>query len=208
VDGEPQRAGYRHFTIQSERKDDFAAMYEVLARRLKRAPRWPLPDLLVVDGGKAQLSMALAALADAGVPESERPDVVGLAKERDDPVPPGASTEANTRPERVFLPRVKDPVVLRPHSAELFLLTRVRDEAHRFAIAHHKQMRKRQTLRSGLDDVPGIGLKRRRELLRSMGSLKRIRSATVEELASVPGMTLRAAEAVAAYFARSGADED
>jgi len=246
IDGEPCRSRYRHFTIQSERKDDFAAMYEVLSRRLKRADEagWALPDLIVVDGGKAQLSMALAALSDVGV---VGPDVVALAKERDISAPgggpplecrpiarnvegapgggpplecgpsarsksaPGPAAEQGAtaraladakdrRPERVFLPRVKDAIVLRPHSAELFLLARVRDEAHRFAITHHKQMRRRRTLRSGLDDIPGIGPKRRRELLRAMGSLRRIRSASVEQLAAVPGMTLRAAEVVVKYL--------
>jgi len=197
VDGEPARKSYRHFTIRSEQKDDFASMYEVLSRRLRRARdgSWPPPDLLVVDGGKGQLSMAQAALRDVGLPEGEAPDVVALAKER-----PEAGATEKRRPERVFLPHVKDPLVLRPHSAELFLLTRVRDEAHRFAITHHKKLRRRRTLRSGLDDIPGIGAKRRQALLRALGSLKGIREASVDELAAVPGMTRRAAEAVAAYL--------
>jgi excinuclease ABC subunit C len=201
--GQPQRAAYRRFKIQSENKDDFASMYEVLCRRLRRARRgdagWELPDLIVVDGGKAQLSMALTALRDVGLPPgAAAPDMVGLAKEReiarDD-------DEPEVRPERVYLPRVKDPIALRPRTAEFFLMTRIRDEAHRFAITFHKELRRKRALRSGLEEIPGIGPKRRKELLKALGSLKRIRSASAQELAAVPSMTSRAAEAVARYFA-------
>ena len=199
--GEPLRSGYRRFRVKGQRKDDFAAMYEVLSRRLRRAREgdagWELPDLLVVDGGKAQLSMAQAALKDVGLPQGSEqpPGIVALAKER-------ATEDADAdKPDRVFLPHVKDPILLRPNTAELFLLSRVRDEAHRFAISYHKSLRKRKKLRSGLEDIPGIGPKRRKALLRGLGSLKRVREASVEELADVPGMSSRAAEAVAEYFA-------
>ena len=206
--GEPLRSGYRRFRIRGKRKDDFAAMYEVLSRRLRRAREgdqgWDLPDLLVVDGGKAQLSMALAALKDVGLPEGgEEPGVVALAKERTsrDPGADDAGPEPGDNiPDRVFLPHVKDPILLRPNTAELFLLSRIRDEAHRFAITYHKSLRKRKKLRSGLEDIPGIGPKRRKALLRDLGSLKRIRAASLEELRAVPGMSSRAAEAVAEYF--------
>jgi excinuclease ABC subunit C len=206
VDGEPQPAGYRHFTIRSEQRDDFAAIYEAVSRRLRRARRaeagWQLPDLMVIDGGKGQLGAALAALKDVGLAEgAAAPEIVALAKERDT----GQGQER--RPERVFLPHVKDPIAIRPNTAELFLLTRARDEAHRFAITRHKALRRRRTLRSGLDDIPGIGHKRRRELLKALGSLRRIREATVEELAAVPGMTLKAAEAVAAYLRDTPPDD-
>jgi excinuclease ABC subunit C len=214
-DGQPRPSDYRRFKVRSDSKDDFASMYEVLCRRLERArggdERWRLPDLIVVDGGKAQLSMALAAMRDIGLPAGTiAPDVVGLAKERpDEPGRPGSGNggagEGPARPERVFLPGVKDPLALKPHTAESFLLTRVRDEAHRFAITYHKDLRRRQTLRSGLEDIPGIGPKRRRELLKHLGSLRRIRHATIEELRSVPGMSSRAAEAVAEYFAGGSA---
>ncbi len=201
--GEPLRAGYRRFRVKGKRTDDFAAMYEVLSRRLRRAREgdagWELPELLVVDGGKAHLSMALAALKDVGLPPGveQPPGVVALAKER-------ATDEAadTDKPDRVFLPHVKDPILLRPNTAELFLLSRIRDEAHRFAISYHKSLRKRRKLRSGLEDIPGIGPKRRKALLRNLGSLKRVQEATLEELASVPGMSSRAAEAVAQYFTK------
>jgi excinuclease ABC subunit C len=227
VDGEPQHASYRRFKIATPDRapqvsadgyvDDFAAMYEALSRRLRRAreaqPGWELPDLIVVDGGKAQLSMALAALRDVGLAGEGAPDIVALAKERpDDPAEVHAGVLAavgvaaeerapTSTPDRVYLPHVKDPVRLRPNTAELFLLARVRDEAHRFAVTYHRQLRRRRTLRSGLEDIPGIGPRRRRELLRALGSLRRIREASLEELAAVTGMSSAAAEAVVAYFA-------
>jgi len=211
LDGEPCPPEYRRFKITSRRKDDFAAMYEVLSRRLRRAREgdkgWDLPDLIVVDGGKAQLSMARAALRDVGLPDgASPPDLAALAKERTPAEEPGR-VAADAKPDRVFIHNVKDPVWLRPNTAELFLLARVRDEAHRFAITFHKALRQRKTLRSGLEDIPGIGPKRRKGLLKSLGSLKRIRSASVEELAAAPGMSARAAEAVAQYFASTPAPD-
>jgi excinuclease ABC subunit C len=202
-EGRPLPAGYRRFKIRSSKKDDFAAMYEVLSRRLRRGrdgrSGWELPELIVVDGGKAQLSMALAALKDLGLEdEAAAPDVVALAKER-----PGEEEQEPGPPDRVFLPHCKDAILLRPNTAELHLLSHIRDEAHRFAVTYHRQLRRRRTLRSGLEDISGIGPKRRRKLLSALGSVKRIREATVEDLAAVPGMTIRAAETVAAYFASS-----
>jgi excinuclease ABC subunit C len=180
-------------------------MYEVLSRRFRRAlgaqdgdgkdTTWVEPDLLVVDGGKGQLNQALAALGDLGIAISAEKgfDVIGLAKERDD-------TAGNVQPDRVFLRNRKDPIKLRPNTAELYLLSRIRDEAHRFANTFHQQQRKRSTLRSSLDDIPGIGAKRRRELLRHFGSLRAIRQASAEDLAAVSGMSRKAADAVRRFF--------
>ncbi len=220
--GEPRTGQYRRFKVRSKNRDDFAAMYEVLSRRLRRARQgdegWALPDLIVVDGGKAQLSMALAALEDVGLPPGvDPPDVVALAKERpvadialtaseSESASPGKPEEDKTKPDRVFLPGEKDPVRLRTHTAELYLLSRIRDEAHRFAITYHRQLRQRKTLRSGLEDIPGIGPRRRQLLLKELGSLKRVREATVEQLLAVPTMTSKAAEAVARYFASGPVD--
>ncbi len=200
IDGEATPAEYRKFRVNAPEKDDFAAMYEVLSRRLRRAREedngWDLPDLIVVDGGKAQLSMAVAALRDVGLPPGGvPPDLVALAKERQ-----GPDAGGDDRPDRVFRTGVKDPVKLRPNTAELFLLARARDEAHRFAITFHKVLRRRRALRSGLEDIAGIGPKRRKQLLRHLGSLKRVQAASVEELAAVPGMSQKAAENVARYF--------
>jgi excinuclease ABC subunit C len=211
-DGQPQPSAYRHFRVRGDPSasgDDFGALYQVLARRLRRArqgePRWALPQLIVVDGGKGQLSVAQAALRDAGFdPEQQLPDLAALAKERPDaPLTDEGRSRRRAewdRPDRVFLPGQKDPLRLRPNTVELFLLSRIRDEAHRFAITHHKKLRRKEALRSDLERVPGIGPQRRRQLLRTLGSLKRVREANVEELAAVPGMTRRAAEAVARYF--------
>ena len=199
-DGEPDSGAYRHFTLRSKANDDFSSLYEVVARRLRRARQgdagWQLPDLLVIDGGKGQLSSVLAALRDADFPADVLlPDVVSLAKER-----VGEDASGAERPDRVFIPHVKDPLRLRPNTAELFLLSRVRDEAHRFAITQHKRKRRKQTLRSSLDDIPGIGKARKARLLRSLGSLRAIQGADVETLRMVPGMNQRAAEAVVSYF--------
>jgi excinuclease ABC subunit C len=199
VDGVAARALYRKFKIRSAENNDFASMYEVLSRRFKRAdngdPAWARPDLVVIDGGKGQLASAVAALEDLKVPMmgDDGLDVVGLAKERD--------LTGGTAPDRVYLRNVKDPVQLRPNSTELFVLARIRDEAHRFANTFHQDRRGKSSLRSQLDDVPGIGETRRKALLRHFGSVKAVREATVEQLAAAPGMTKKAAEAVARHLA-------
>jgi excinuclease ABC subunit C len=208
IDGEPARAEYRTFKVKSAANDDFASMYEVLSRRLRRAraalegttadevsDSWVEPDLLVVDGGKGQLSTALAALRDIGWPTSGDHvfDIIALAKERTD-------ASGDDLPDRVFLRNIKDPLHLRPNSTELFLLARIRDEAHRFANDFHRKLRKKKTLRSALEEVPGIGSKRKRELLRHFGSLKKIKAASEDEIAQAPGMSRAAATAVKKFF--------
>jgi excinuclease ABC subunit C len=190
VDGEAASSEYRTFKVKTAQNDDFASMYEVISRRFRRAREedegWGEPDLLLIDGGKGQLSTVLAALRDLGYDLNVEGsfDVVALAKD----------------PDRAFLRNTKDPLSLRANSTELFLLARVRDEAHRFANEFHKKLRKKKTLRSALEDVPGVGPKRRRDLLRHFGSLKKIKAATVDELAAVPGMTRGAAEAIKSFL--------
>ena len=203
VNGEAQKSEYRTFKVKSAKNDDFASMYEVLSRRFRRSKTaesnearsgWAVPDLLVIDGGKGQLSTALAALRDAQIDTGAQGiDVVGLAKEREDKA-------GDKHPDRVFLARAKDPIQLRANSAELFLLARIRDEAHRFAITFHRKLRKGKTLRSALDDVPGIGDRRKKELIKHFGSVKGVRDATVEQIAAAPGMNKKAAEAVVRYL--------
>ncbi len=183
-DGEPDKAGYRRFRIRGfAGQDDFASLYEVLSRRLaKGKAEGDLPDLLVIDGGKGQLEVAMAALRDGRV---EGVDVVSLAKSRAE----GPAEDGGMRhsPERVFLPGVKEPIVLRQNSSEIFLLQRLRDEAHRFAIGYHRKLRDRRTLRSALDAIPGVGPTRRRALLRRFGSLEGVRAAEPAEIAALPG---------------------
>jgi excinuclease ABC subunit C len=184
---QPAKAAYRHYRIRSvEGTDDFAAVAEVIRRRFRdAATRGGVPDLLVIDGGPGQLSAALAALAEVGVSGL---DVVGLAKERVER--DATATEIRRRPERVFLPGRKNPVVLRANSSALFLLQRVRDEAHRFANTYHRKLRARARFASRLDGIPGVGPHRRRALLRHFGSIRRLREADVAAIAEVPGVTL------------------
>jgi excinuclease ABC subunit C len=192
-EGEPDKNRYRRFRIKTVAgADDFAMMYEVLTRRYRRAlEEHDLPDLLMVDGGKGQLSVAVEVLRELGITEV---DVIGLAKMRTERDP--FSEEVAHSAERVFLPGRKNPVVLKPNSTALFLLQQVRDEAHRFAITYHRLLRAKERLGSPLDTVPGIGPARRKALLRHFGSLKRVYAATVEELTQVPGVTPAMAEAI------------
>ena len=239
-DGEPAKARYRTYRIKrAQGGDDFASMYEVLSRRFRRAREatvdddpWRLPDLLVVDGGKGQLGVALAAARDVGIdirPGAGLP-IIALAKERESEASesvaresvagdlaaePAASAEpaanaepaarhprpTTNRPDRVFLAHGKDPIPIGPTSAEMFVLARLRDEAHRFAVGFHRSLRKRRTLRSALSSIPGVGPIRQRALLRHFGSLKKVGEATLEELLAVSGMTESAASAVREHFA-------
>jgi excinuclease ABC subunit C len=205
LDGEPAKGEYRTFKVKTATNDDFASMYEVLSRRFRRSKGaevkegekkkgWVTPDLLVIDGGKGQLSTAVAALRDAQIDIGMNGmDVIALAKERED-------DKGEKQPDRVFRLNAKDPIKLRANTSEMFLLSRIRDEAHRFAVTFHKKLRRRRTLRSALEDVPGVGQKRKRELLKFFGSLKKVRAASVEELQRAPGMSRTAAEAVVRYF--------
>ncbi|MBI5015943.1 MAG: excinuclease ABC subunit UvrC [Deltaproteobacteria bacterium] len=192
--GFPDKAGYRKFAVKTvEGADDFAMLYEVLSRRLARRdePGWGLPDLLVVDGGRGQLAMAQKALEDAGVTDVA---LAGLAKAR---VLPGGEAEVDHSPERVFLPGRKNPLVLPQNSSALFVLQRARDEAHRAAVSYHRKRRTKASFTSSLDAIPGIGAARRKALLQHFGSLKRLKAATWEEIASVPGVPEAVARRVA-----------
>src|SRR2546428_187350 len=157
-EGAPHRDGTRRYANGPvEGPDDFAAVGEVLGRRFRGArARGGLPDLLVIDGGLGQLGAARAVFAELGLTDLE---VVGLAKERVERDP--TASEIRRRPERVFLPGRKNPVVLKPNSSALFLLQRVRDEAHRFVNLYHRKLRARARLRSRLDAIARVGPGRR-----------------------------------------------
>ena len=184
--GQPDKKRYRRYRIRSvdpsHGGDDFAMMFEVLKRRFRRGlEESDLPDLVVVDGGKGQLGMALSAMHELGVRDV---DVIGLAKMRVERAM--RSSEVKHSEERVFVRGQSNPVLLRPSSAALHLLQQVRDEAHRFAISYHRILRTRNTLTSALDQVAGIGSARKRALLRAFGSVRRLQQASFEELRKVP----------------------
>lgn len=184
VNGMPEKSAYRRFRMRATegKPDDFAMMAEMLERRLRRAAEGdekflPLPDLLVVDGGKGQLGVAVKALA---------------AWEIDDVAPASLAK----REEEVFVPGRATPLEMDEFPQAQALLQRMRDEAHRFAISHHRGVRDKRLTESVLEQAPGIGAARRRMLLESFGSIDALARASVEELAAVPGMTAKAAEAV------------
>src|SRR5216684_2872589 len=181
-EGEPQKQLYRRYRMRTvDGQDDFASMYEVLSRRLKSAVADnEFPDLWVIDGGKGQLNVAVEVLKEHKL--LDQVNVISIAKQHvlNDP----RERSVVKSEERIFLPNRKDPIVLPRNSTALFLLVRIRDEAHRFAITYNRELRRRARLRSVLDDIEGIGPVRRRALLRYFGSLRRIREATVDELAA------------------------
>jgi excinuclease ABC subunit C len=197
-DGRPARQLYRRYRIkEAPPDDDYACLREVLTRRLARADGDPLPDLLMVDGGKGQLAVVSAALLDAGV----EVDAIGLAKERAADAPfPRVRRSGGLKAERVFLPQRKDPVSLPPSSRGLLLLQRVRDESHRFAIEFQRSLRSKVNFASILEELPGIGPTKRRALLRQLGSLRAVRGASEAELRAVSGISARDAATLRGFF--------
>jgi len=182
--GEPARACYRRYRIKTvEGMDDYAMTYEVLLRRLRRGKEeGDLPDLILIDGGKGQLNVALEVLKELKI---EEVDALSLAKKR-------KPEEA----EKVFLPNKKEPIPLRTSSPASLLLQRIRDEAHRFAITYHTRLRSKAGLSSIIDQITGIGKTRKRELLKQFKGLEGVFNATPEELAQVPGMNMALARQV------------
>ncbi|HEX2343446.1 MAG TPA: excinuclease ABC subunit UvrC [Vicinamibacterales bacterium] len=180
-DGRMRRGEYRKYRIKGERLDDFAAMSEVVLRRYRKLLEQggPFPDLILIDGGKGQLTAAYEALRQLGL---ENLVAVGIAKKE----------------ELLFTRDRVDPIALRTDSPALHLIQRIRDEAHRFALTFHRAARRMRDLRSELDDVPGIGPRRRRALLRRFGSLAGVRRATHDELIGVVGP--KGADAILAHF--------
>ena len=198
-DGKPKSSDYRRFQIKNVAGiDDYSMMREVLTRRFKRlsesrkrerengsastngasANAWGIiPDLVIIDGGKGHLGAALQVFLELGIDDVP---LCSLAKEN----------------EELFVPYEKDPIVLPRDSQGLFLVQRARDEAHRFAITFHRQRRSKSSVKSSLDLVPGVGPKRKKMLIRRFGSVKNIRAASLEDVASVPGMTLTVARAI------------
>jgi excinuclease ABC subunit C len=197
--GAPNKARYRRYKIRTvEGADDYAMMHEVLDRRLRRGlEESDLPDLIVVDGGKGQLGVARSLMQELGIGSV---DLISLAKGREERYGRGASARREQTEERVFIPGRGDPIVLAQDSAELYLLERLRDEAHRFAITYHRKLRREPFKGSVLDRVPGIGPARKKALVAHFGSVRTIRQAAVEELARVEGISLKQAFTIHAFF--------
>jgi excinuclease ABC subunit C len=199
--GVPAKNLYRKFNIESTSigaPDDFASMEEMLARRFKR---WKssqeteanvgskkdasfsfLPDLIIIDGGKGQLSRVVKVLEEFEL--FEKVPVVGLAKQE----------------EEIFFPHNSTPLLLPRHSQGLYLVQRIRDEAHRFGITAHRKKRSKLGLASQLDSIPGIGPARRKALLKHFGSMDKIKEASIEEIAAVKGLNIPAAESIKAHL--------
>lgn len=192
LDGEAAPAAYRRFRIRTvSGADDYASLREVLLRRLgKGLEEEGLPDFILIDGGRGQLGVLTAVLEELGL--ADRIDAAGIAKSRVFANVRGKKVERSE--ERIFLPGRKNPVILRSGSPALFLLERLRDEAHRFAISYHRKVRGRDSLRSALEDIPGVGAARRKLLLRHFGSIAGLRRASLEELSAVPGLPKTVAE--------------
>jgi excinuclease ABC subunit C len=179
-DGRPRTGEYRRFEIKTvQGQSDVASHQEVLRRRFRNAKsgeegsaeerRWAMPDLVIIDGGRSQVNAAKAVLDELGLHDLP---MAGLAKER----------------EELVLPDRPEPVLLPTTSQALYLVQRIRDEAHRFAITYHRKLRARASVRSAFDDLAGVGPRRRAALLRTFGSVKRIREAPLEQIASIPGI--------------------
>ena len=210
--GRPKSSEYRRFKIKTvEGPNDFASHQEMLRRRFRRQPsntsesesapeqnegenalpmeqevplqhEWALPDLIIIDGGKGQLSAAMEVLQELHI------DIptVGLAKEN----------------EEIFIPGSPDPIILPRSSQGLYMVQRIRDEAHRFGITYHRKLRSDRTFKSVLDEIPGIGPKRKQALMKHYGSVRAISAASIDDLAALNGMTRDAAEKVKEYIGR------
>ena len=180
-DGKPNKKMYKHFKMKTPGPNDFAMMEELLTRRLKMIDRDPEPDLIVIDGGKGQLGMACGVLEKLNLTHIP---IIGLAKEF----------------EEVFIPNSKRPIIIPKNNKALYLLQQVRDESHRFAITYHRKLRSKDISASSLDDIVGIGKKRKTALLKEFGTMDNIKKASLDQLAKTKGMNQKTAENVYNYY--------
>jgi len=185
-DNAPKKSDYRHFRIRTvEGVDDFGMISEIIRRRYRRLLEEgaEMPDLIIVDGGKGQLNTALRTLLDLGLKEEDI-DIIGIAKEKGELL------------DRIYLSGKTDPVILPPDSEAIHLLQRIRDESHRFAIIYHRRLRKKRSMASVMDNIPMVGRARKKALLSHFGTYKEVQEATIEELSSVPGITVKVAKEI------------
>ena len=180
-DGKPNKKMYKHFRMETPGPNDFAMMEELLTRRLKMIDRDPEPDLIVIDGGKGQLGMACGVLEKLNLTHIP---IIGLAKEF----------------EEVFVPNSRRPIIIPKNNKALHLLQQVRDESHRFAITYHRKLRSDDIQASSLDDIAGIGKKRKIALLKELGTIENIKKASLDQLAKTKGMNQKTAENVYNYY--------
>ena len=180
-DGKPNKKLYKHFKMETPGPNDFAMMEELLTRRLKMVDRDPEPDLIVIDGGKGQLGMACGVLEKLNLTHIP---IIGLAKEF----------------EEIFIPNSSRPIIIPKNNQALHLLQQVRDESHRFAITYHRKLRSKDISSSSLDDIAGIGKKRKVNLLKEFKTIDNIKKASIEELAKIEGMNQKTAENVYNYY--------
>ena len=180
-DGKPNKKRYKHFKMETPGPNDFAMMEELLTRRLKMVDRDPEPDLIVIDGGKGQLGMACGVLDKLNLTHIP---IIGLAKEF----------------EEIYTPNSKRPIIIPKNNKALHLLQQVRDESHRFAITYHRKLRSKNIQASSLDDIAGVGKKRKVALLKEFGTLDNIKNASIEDLAKIKGMNQKTAENVYNFY--------
>ena len=180
-DAKPNKKKYKRFKIETPGPNDFAMMKELLTRRLKMIDTDEEPDLIVIDGGKGQLSMACEVLDELNLAHIP---IIGLAKEF----------------EEIYIPNSKRPIIIPKNNKALHLLQQVRDESHRFAITYHRKLRSDNISESSLDDIPGIGKKRKINILKEFGTMDKVKNASVEELAKINGMNEKVATNVYEYY--------
>ena len=180
-DGKPNKRKYKHFKMETPGPNDFAMMEELLTRRLKMVEQDAEPDLIVIDGGKGQLGMACGVLDKLNLTHIP---IIGLAKEF----------------EEIYTPNSKRPIIIPKNNKALHLLQQVRDESHRFAITYHRKLRSKNISASSLDDIAGIGKKRKINLLKEFGTIDNIKKASIEDLAKIDGMNQKTAENVYNYY--------
>ncbi len=203
--GEPYRAAYRHYHLKDTKpSDDYGAMKEVLTRRFKRGQKeGHLPDLMLIDGGRGQLKIAQIVLEELNIQEIELASIAKPHHLKDNPHDgwhfqhPKEKEEAH---DRIFRPNRKGGIPIDQRHAELFLLSKIRDEAHRTAHAFHQKTRDKATLHSILEEIPGVGPQRKKNLLKTLGSLQKVKEASLEQLLEVPSIDTKTARNIYDFF--------
>ena len=181
LDAKPNKKKYRHFKINTPGPNDFEMMKELLTKRFERIDKDEEPDLIVIDGGKGQLGMACQVLKENNL---EHIPIIGLAKEF----------------EEIYIPNTSRPIIIPKDNKALYLLQQVRDESHRFAITYHRKLRSKKITESSLDNIPGIGQNRKKYILKELGSIDKVKEASIDQLANIKSMNKKVAENVYNYY--------